>query len=907
MVEHPPPGSIPDAPGSYQFKDRDGRVIYVGKAKSLRARLSTYFADSASLPPRTAQIVAAAESVEWIRVDTDVEALLLENELIKRYQPRFNVRLRDDKSYPDLAVTVDDEWPRARVMRGAKRKGVRYFGPYGHAYAIRETLDLLLRTFPIRTCSDAKLKRHQQLGRPCLLFHIEKCSGPCVGEVDPNLYRQLVDDLIQFLDGDTAPVVQALEREMRDAADELDFERAARLRDRLSSVNKAVERQQIVVARNEDLDVIGIEDDELEAAVQVFFVRRGRVTGRKGFVVDKVEELTPGELVDLVVERLYADGAPNDVPKQVLVPDDPADHELHEEWLSGLRGSKVVTRVPKRGDKRALLETVTRNAREEFLRHRLERASDHNARARALRELQDQLELPVSPLRIECYDMSHIQGSDYVGSMVVMEDGLLKKSDYRRFKVRDAGGNDDYAAMEEVLERRLRAYLAERDVPVSEREGRFSYPPQLLLVDGGRGQLAVAQRVVEDLGLAGEIPVAALAKRLEEVFVPGQADPVTLPRRSEALYLLQRVRDEAHRFAVDYHRKLRGKRMTRSELDDVRGLGPVRRDRLLKELGDPRGAFRIAGGPGVDQLVAERGRSRPPRPAARTVDRTVGLGLTRPKLATRPVRCCFARARFPCPPRPVSAMSRAPTTATDDAGGPDLWERHAGWWQRTFTDGADPEYEEQILPLAVKHLDGARHVVDVGTGEGQLARALAARRVRVVGVDPTGAQVTEARRRGGGPLYGRAAAAALPFADGSFDAAVACLVFEHIHEVDEAVAEVARVLEPGGRFVFLSNHPLLQTPGSGWIDDQVLDPPEQYWRVGPYLVEDEVEEQVERGVFVPFVHRPLSRYVNTMAAAGLRITHMDEPAPPEGFLRAAPEYREAATIPRLLVLVAEKS
>ncbi|HEY3000617.1 MAG TPA: excinuclease ABC subunit UvrC [Acidimicrobiales bacterium] len=588
MVQRPPAGTIPDAPGSYQFKDPEGRVIYVGKARSLRQRLSNYFQDPRHLAPRTASMVAAAETVEWIQVRNEVEALMLEFSLIKQHRPRFNIRLRDDKSYPYLAVTVEDEWPRPTVMRGRKRKGVRYFGPYAHAYAIRETLDLLLRTFPLRTCSDNKFRRHEKLGRPCLLFHIEKCSGPCVGEVDRETYDRLVQELLDFLDGDTDTVVRRLEQLMHEAADALEYERAARVRDRLTSVRKAIERQQMVADRNEDLDVVGIAEDDLEAAVQVFFVRRGRVVGRKGFVVDKVEDVAPGELVGDVLEGLY-DDPPLDVPKTVLVPVEPDDPELYADWLGLLRGSRVDIRVPQRGAKRELAETVTRNAKEEFTRHRLRRASDHNARAKALNELQDALGLPDAPLRIECYDMSHIQGTDYVGSMVVMEDGLPKKSDYRRFKVRTVAGNDDFAAMEEVLTRRLTAYIDERALPVNERSGKFSYPPQLLLVDGGKGQLNVAVRVLEDLGLEEEIPVASLAKRYEEVFVPGQSDPVRVARGSEGLYLLQRIRDEAHRFAITYHRQLRGKRMTASVLDGIKGLGPSRRKRLTKELGGVAG------------------------------------------------------------------------------------------------------------------------------------------------------------------------------------------------------------------------------------------------------------------------------------------------------------------------------
>src|SRR3954467_9568874 len=459
----PPAGTIPDAPGSYQFKDRDGRVIYVGKAKSLRSRLSNYFGDPRLLPTRTAQMVTAAESVEWIQVRNEVEALMLEYSLIKQHRPRFNIRLREDKSYPFLCSTLDDEWPRAMVMRGQKRKGVRYFGPYGHAYAIRETLDLLLRTFPVRTCSDNKFAHHHRLGRPCLLGHIEKCSAPCVGAIEHAEYDRLVADLIEFLDGDTQPVVRRLEQQMQEAAGLLEFERAARLRDRLSSVRKAIEKQAMVTERPEDIDVVGIAEDELEAAVQVFFVRRGRVVGRKGFVVDKVEDVTDAQLVSHIIEGLYTESPPLGVPKEVLVPFDPDDCEFYERWLGGLRGSNVRVRVPKRGDKRGLQATVAQNAKEEFVRHRLKRASDHNARARALNSLQDALDLPWAPLRIECFDMSHIQGTDYVGSMVVVEDTLAKKSDYRRFKVKTVEGNDDYSAMEEVLTRRFTALIAERD------------------------------------------------------------------------------------------------------------------------------------------------------------------------------------------------------------------------------------------------------------------------------------------------------------------------------------------------------------------------------------------------------------------------------------------------------------
>ena len=584
MVTRPPAGTIPDEPGSYQFLDDAGRVIYVGKARSLRSRLSNYFQNPANLHPRTAQMVATAATVEWMQVNNDVEALMLEYNLIKRHRPRFNVRLVDDKSYPYLAVSVSDEWARARVMRGKRRPDTRYFGPYAHAYAIRDTLDQLLRTFPIRTCSDNKLERHRKLGKPCLLFHIEKCSGPCVGEVTAAEYDRLVGDLCDFLDGDTQPVLDKLEAEMLEASDALEFEKAARVRDRIATVNKAIERQQMVADRSEDLDVIGIAQDDLEAQIFVFLVRKGRVVGRRSVVVDKVEPLTDGELVDKVLEGLYDEEPAVGMPKLVLVPFDSTDAELYAEWLGTLRGSNVEIRVPQRGDKKELLATVMRNAKEEFSRHRLKRSTDHNARARALNELQKYLGLPEAPLRIECYDMSHLHGTDYVGSMVVVEDGLPAKREYRRFKIKTVEQNDDFAAMEEVLRRRLSAYLVDREKPVAER-GKFQYPPQLLVVDGGKGQLTSAVRILDDLGLADEIPVCSLAKRMEEVFVPGRPEPIIIPRRSEALYMLQRLRDESHRFAITFHRQLRDKRMTVSVLDGITGLGPARRDRLTKHFG----------------------------------------------------------------------------------------------------------------------------------------------------------------------------------------------------------------------------------------------------------------------------------------------------------------------------------
>ena len=585
MVQRPPAGTIPEAPGSYQFKDAHGRVIYVGKAKSLRQRLSNYFQNPRNLHPRTAQMVATAESVEWIQVDNDVEALMLEYSLIKQHQPRFNVRLKDDKSYPFLAVTLDDEWPRATVMRGTKRKGTRYFGPFGHAWAIRDTLDLLLRTFPIRTCSDNKLGRHERLGRPCLLFHIEKCSGPCVGEITKPDYDALVQELVDFLDGDTDTVVHRLEAEMQAASDELEFERAARVRDRLGAVRKAIEKQQMVVEKSEDIDVIGLHGDDLEAAVQVFFVRRGRVVGRKGFVLDKAEDLTEGELVDRILEGLYADPPPLGVPKQVLVPVESADPDLYEELLTHQRGSRVAIRIPQRGDKRELMAMVTRNATEEFTRHRLRRAADHNTRAKALNDLQDHLGLPEAPLRIECYDMSHIQGSDYVGSMVVLEDGLPEeervpplqdqgRTGQRRLR-RDGGGPHPppHRLPRRPREARRRSGRPLR-LPAAAAARRRRQGP------AGRGRAGAGGAGARG-GDPGRLAGQALRGGLR---AGGERAPHGAPQQRGALPAPAHPRrGPPLRHLV--HRELRGKRMTTSVLDGIPGLGETRKKRLVKELG----------------------------------------------------------------------------------------------------------------------------------------------------------------------------------------------------------------------------------------------------------------------------------------------------------------------------------
>ncbi|MDE0235300.1 MAG: excinuclease ABC subunit UvrC [bacterium] len=579
-MDRPPSVEIPDAPGAYLFRDGHARVIYVGKAKSLRKRVASYF--GRELHARTSAMVESAADVDWIVASSEVEAIMLEYSLIKQHRPRFNIRLRDDKSYPYLAITRSDRWPRAHVMRGRRRKGTAYFGPYAHTYAIRKTLDLVLRTFPVRTCSDSLFRRQQLQGRPCLLFHIEKCSGPCVGEVTDEDYRKAVEGLSSFLQGDIDQVVEEITDRMNQSSEAMEYEAAARHRDRLADLEKALARQEMVTDRREDFDLIAEHGDELETAIWVLFVRRGRVVGRLGSVVDRVEELNRRELAGSILRELYGDRSP---PPLVLVPDMPPDHETFRAWLCERRGGPVELRVPKRGGKRRLMETAGTNAREMFGRHRLRRQADHNARARALRSLQEVLGLPEPPLRIEAFDVSTLMGTHTVASMVVVEDGLARKSEYRRFKIRKVRGQDDFAAMEEAIRRRFTAYLASRDLPASQ-QARFRYPPSLVVIDGGAGQLGRAVRVLDVLGL--DIPVVGLAKRMEEVYFPDAAEPLRIARTAEALYLLQRIRDEAHRFAVEYHRRLRSKGMVDSLLDEAPGIGPVRKRALLRRFGSLR-------------------------------------------------------------------------------------------------------------------------------------------------------------------------------------------------------------------------------------------------------------------------------------------------------------------------------
>ncbi|MFJ8196195.1 excinuclease ABC subunit UvrC [Streptomyces sp. NPDC096152] len=639
----PKPGDIPDTPGVYRFRDEHRRVIYVGKAKSLRQRLANYFQDLANLHPRTRSMVTTAASVEWTVVSTEVEALQLEYSWIKEFDPRFNVKYRDDKSYPYLAVTMNEEFPRVQVMRGHKKKGVRYFGPYAHAWAIRDTVDLLLRVFPVRTCSAGVFKNAARTGRPCLLGYIDKCSAPCVGRVTAEEHRELAEEFCDFMAGRTGTYLRRLEKRMVEAAEEMEYERAARLRDDIEALKKAMEKNAVVLADATDADLIAVAEDELEAAVQIFHVRGGRVRGQRGWVTDKVEDVTTGALVEHALQQLYGEERGDAVPKEVLVPALPDPVEPVQQWLTDRRGSNVSLRIPQRGDKKALMETVQRNAQQSLVLHKTRRASDLTTRSRALEEIAEALDLDSAPLRIECYDISHLQGDDVVASMVVFEDGLQRKSEYRRFQIKGFEGQDDVRSMHEVITRRFRRYLAEKErtgewadgeetttgvpdataAPVSpaigtpadggpgapaaapdggpggdasvngspggliEEDGRpkrFAYPPQLVVVDGGQPQVAAARRALDELGI-DDIAVCGLAKRLEEVWVPGDDDPVVLPRSSEGLYLLQRVRDEAHRFAITYQRTKRAKRFRAGPLDDVPGLGETRKQALIKHFG----------------------------------------------------------------------------------------------------------------------------------------------------------------------------------------------------------------------------------------------------------------------------------------------------------------------------------
>ncbi len=579
----PAPGTIPTDPGVYRFRDPHGRVVYVGKANNLRARLANYFQALSGLHPRTRAMVTTASSVEWTVVRNEVEALILEHTWIKQYDPRFNVRFKDDKSYPYLAVTLNEKYPRMQVMRGERKRGVRYFGPYARAWAIRETVDTLLTALPMRTCAPGVFRKAERQGRPCLLGYIDKCAAPCVGRISEEDHRELAERVCAVLGGDAKGMIRDLTQAMSDASERQDFEAAARSRDRLRALRDVLDRNAVVLAPGTDADIFSLLDHEMEAAAHVFHVRDGRITGERGWIIDKPEPIDVPGLVAQLIQEAYAAADREEVPAEVLVPQMPAGPEALREWLRGVRGAAIAIKVPARGKKAELAQTGHQNARQVLEQHRLKRASDLTTRSAALQELQEAISMDAAPLRIECYDISHTGGKNQVGSMVVFEDGLPRKAEYRQFSIAD--GTDDTAAMREVLTRRFKRYLEEAALPPEERDtARFAYPPQLVLVDGGLPQVNVARSALDALGIH-DITVVGLAKRLEEVWVPGEEFPVIMPRGSEALFLLQRLRDEAHRFAISRHRKRRGKAMKASALDDVAGVGPTRAAALIRHFG----------------------------------------------------------------------------------------------------------------------------------------------------------------------------------------------------------------------------------------------------------------------------------------------------------------------------------
>lgn len=615
----PAPGDIPTDPGVYRFIDAEDRVIYVGKAKNLRNRLSNYFQDIAALHQRTRQMVLTACRVEWVTVATEVEALTLEYSWIKEFDPRFNVMYRDDKSYPYLAVTLASEYPRVMITRSAHRKGNRYFGPYTQVGAIRATLDSLRSTFKVRTCTTGQFNVAQRSGRPCLYGYIDKCSAPCVGRISAEDHRRRAEQLCDFLDGDTSRYIRSLEDQMAGAAANLEFEKAARLRDEAEALKRVVEQNAVVLSADTDVDIFGLVGDELEASVQVFHVRAGRIRGQRGWVTERVEDLDDPGLMNRLLLQVYgergdlsqagrATQTPRSVddrkhtpttaiPREIIVPVMPDDADTLLAWLEEQRGARINLHVARRGDKRKLAETVRTNAEQALVRAKMKRSGDLTERAKALDDLAEVLGLAQAPLRIECFDVSHTQGTHQVASMVVFEDGLPRKSDYRHYIIRGErgeGARDDTAAMDEVLRRRLaRVKAGERSVdeqapsgaidPDTGKVRRFAYMPQLIVVDGGLPQVNAARKVVDEMGVS--VDVVGLAKRLEEVWIPGEEFPIIFPRNSAALHLLQRLRDESHRFAISHHRKRRSQAMTRSALDNIEGLGPARQKALLKAFG----------------------------------------------------------------------------------------------------------------------------------------------------------------------------------------------------------------------------------------------------------------------------------------------------------------------------------
>ena len=624
----PKPGEIPTQPGVYRFRDAEGRVLYVGKAKNLRARLSNYFAPLHTLHERTRRMVTTATSVEWTVVGSDVESLQLEYMWIQEFSPPFNVRYKDDKSYPYMAITLADEAPRVIVTRNRRIPGARYFGPYPKIWAVHDTIDLMIKVFPIRTCSDASYKKAMATGRPCFPGQIGRCGGPCSMTVTIEEHRAIVDDFVAFMSGGDARFTRELTARMREASAAMDYESAAVYRDRLQAIGAVLSRSALVLPEDTDADLFGIAEDELSAAVQHFVVRGGRVRGVRATTIDKELDISGADLVDQVIQRTYGGAGAGEIPRQVLVPQLPDDAADLEEWLQERRGKRVSIQVAQRGAKADLLRTATINAQQALMLHKTRRTSDYTARTKALTDLQVALGLDEAPLRIECYDVSHLSGTNVVASMVVFEDGLPRKDQYRSFGVPET--TDDTDSLYQVLMRRLahvdrddpaaapeapedpgvaagapeppqpEAESADADEPVvtERKRPRFAYRPQLLVVDGGAPQVAAAARALEDSGHT-EIALCGIAKRLEEIWLPGEEYPVILPRTSEALYLLQRLRDEAHRFAITHQRKRRRRDIT-TVLGEVPGLGEARIKALLKHFGSVAALSRAS----ADEITA---------------------------------------------------------------------------------------------------------------------------------------------------------------------------------------------------------------------------------------------------------------------------------------------------------------
>jgi len=604
------PSNLPTDPGVYRFFDANEKVIYVGKAKNIKNRLNSYF--GSNLPTKTRRMVHTAVRVDWTLVKTEVEALQLEFTWIKQYNPDFNVQFKDDKSYPYLAIDIKSKFPRLFISRAKKIPGIKYFGPYSHAWALRSTYETLMKIYPIRTCSESNFKTAQRTKRQCLMGDIGKCAAPCVEWISEDDHKKLANDLITFLEKSPEDISKRVEEEMQAAAENEEFEKAARLRDQLSAINKAFESTDRFLNENIEADVLAIHEDITHASLSQFIIQKGRITGSRSWIIDRANILEDESIISAMIGKIYNDSTP---PSEILVDQLPAESDDLVAWLTNKRGKSVSLLQPQRGEKVEIVEMVKRNAHQALIQYLSKRANDAAVSGSALTQIADYLELPELPLRIECFDISNIQGTNMVASMVVFEDGQAKKSDYRRFSINDEAGFDDTRAIHHVITRRFKRYLAEKDIDNLQAEidgagkPRFAYPPQLVIVDGGKGQVNAAARAFDELGIK-DVVLVGLAKRLEEVYLPHTSDPIIFPRHSEALYLFQRIRDEAHRFAITFHRSKRSKMMLESLLDEIPGLGEVRRKSLLDVFGSvtalrKANVFELAAVPGIGEKMAE--------------------------------------------------------------------------------------------------------------------------------------------------------------------------------------------------------------------------------------------------------------------------------------------------------------